>query len=175
MQTRVTMRRYLRGSLIVCTLSLLLSAVAVAEQRIAILDFELNDLTLTPGIAQEVERTASLKPMLEHALVELGKVESVAVDADAAAANVGFGYLFEHHQVAADVGKTLGADVIVVGRIHKPSFLFVYLMAHLVDVKSGRLIGDYIVEIKGPQKKLTQRGVNRLAKKIHKTIVENDS
>lgn len=39
-----------------------------AETSIAILDFELNDLTLAPGIPAEIERTASVKPLLEKEL-----------------------------------------------------------------------------------------------------------
>ena len=56
------------------------------------------------------------------------------------------------------------------GRLHKPSFLFVYLMAHLIDVSNGKLIGDYISEVKGGEKKLTLKGVESLAVKINDTL-----
>jgi len=39
-----------------------------AETSIAILDFELNDLTLKPRTAAEINRTASIKPLLEKEL-----------------------------------------------------------------------------------------------------------
>ena len=82
----------------------------------------------------------------------------------------GFGYLFSHHDVAADLGEKYAAEYVLVGRVHKPSALFAYLMAHLVDVRTRTLVGDYVVEVKGPQKKITEKGVATLAKQIHKTI-----
>ena len=50
----------------------------------------------------------------------------------------GFGYLFDHHDLAAQLAKQYHADYVLVGRLHKPSFLFIYLMAHLIDVKNER-------------------------------------
>ena len=66
-----------------------------------------------------------------------------------ATADAGVGYLFEHHDVAAEVGSELGAEWILLGRLHKPTFLFAYLMVHLIKVDSGQLRGDFIVEVKG--------------------------
>jgi hypothetical protein len=40
----------------------LISISAFAETRIAILDFELKDLTLVPRTPAEINRTASIKP-----------------------------------------------------------------------------------------------------------------
>ena len=142
-----------------------------ADTRIAVFEFALKDMTLISRTAQELERTASIKPLLQSALEEGGHYQMVQVDMDAQMkADSGVGYLFNHHDVAADLGEKFGAQYVVVGQIHKPSFLFVYLMAHLVEVKSKRLIGDYIVEIKGPQRKITAKGVETLANKIKATI-----
>jgi len=90
--------------------------------------------------------------------------------ADQIRANAGFGYLFDHHDNAAQLAQKFNADYVVVGRLHKPSFLFVYLMAHLIDVKQQRLIGDYLSEIKGSHKKLTRKGVESLTLKITRTL-----
>jgi len=137
-----------------------------AETSIAILDFELNDLTLAPGIPAEIERTASVKPLLEKELNRAGyRIISVPL-ADQHHANSGFGYLFDHDDVAAALGKSAGADYVVVGRLHKPSFLFAYLMGRLIRVKDGQLIGNYISETKGGDLKLTLKGVESLAVKI---------
>jgi hypothetical protein len=43
-------------------------------------------------------------------------------------------------------------------------------MAHLIDVKQQRLIGDYLSEIKGSHKKLTRKGVESLSLKITHTL-----
>lgn len=146
------------------------SSSVVAQPRIAVLDFELRDLTLKPGVPQELERTASVKPLLEEELQKSG-YEIIAIPLAAQTqATAGFGYLFDHHDIAAQLAKQYGADYVIVGRLHKPSFLFVYLMAHLIDVKQQRLIADYLSEVKGAEKKLTLKGVESLVVKINETF-----
>ena len=141
-----------------------------AETSIAILDFELRDLTLAPGIPAEVQRTAGIKAMLEAELKRAG-YKIVAVDSvSQRQANGGVGYLFDHDDSAAVLAKKAGADYVVVGRLHKPSFLFAYIMGHLVRTKDGQLIGNYISETKGGEKKLTQKGVESLAVKIDEDL-----
>lgn len=146
------------------------STALFAETRIAILEFELKDLTLAPRIPAEIKRTESIKPLLE---AELKKADYVIINIDHKSqdsANAGVGYLFDHHDVAAKLGKQFNADYVLVGRLHKPSFLFAYLMGHLVRVKDGRLIGNFISEAKGPNKKLTIKTVESLAVKIDKVL-----
>ena len=144
----------------------LCTAQANAETRIAILDFELRDLTLAPGIPAEVQRTASIKPMLEAELERAG-YKIVTIDlASQREADGGVGYLFDHHDSAAELAKNAGADYILIGRLHKPSFLFAYIMGHLVRANDGQLIGNYISEIKGGDEKLTLKGVESFAVKI---------
>ena len=141
-----------------------------AETKIAILDFELKDLTLAPRIPSEIKRTASIKPLLE---TELKTADYIIIEIDPERqkiANGGIGYLFDHHDTAAKLGKQFGADYVLVGRLHKPSFLFAYLMGHLVRVSDKKLIGNYISEAKGPNKKLTIKTVESLAVKIDKTL-----
>jgi len=154
------------SSIILC----LVSMSVFAETRIAILDFELKDLTLAPRIPAEIKRTASIKPLLE---AELKKADYVIINIDPKSqkfADSGVGYLFDHYDVAANLGKQFGADYVFVGRLHKPSFLFAYLMGHLIRVSDAKLIGDYISEAKGPNQKLTVKTVESLAVKIDKTL-----
>lgn len=148
----------------------LINSSVFAETRIAILEFELKDLTLAPRIPSEIKRTASIKPLLE---TELKKADYVIINVDHKSqelANSGVGYLFDHHDVAAKLGKQFNADYVLVGRLHKPSFLFAYLMGHLIRVSDSKLIGNYISEAKGPNKKLTIKTVESLAVKIDKTL-----
>ncbi len=137
-----------------------------AETRIAILDFELLDLTLAPNIPSEIQRTAGIKALLETELKQAG-YKIVTVDAKSQQfANGGVGYLFDHDDSAAKLANNVGADYILVGRLHKPSYLFAYLMGHLIRARDGYLLGNYISETKGSDKKLTQKGVESLAVKI---------
>jgi len=141
-----------------------------AETKIAILEFELKDMTLAPRIPSEIKRTASIKPLLER---ELKSANYTIIEIDPESqklANSGVGYLFDHHDVAAKLGKQFGADYILVGRLHKPSFLFSYFMGHLVRVSDAKLIGNYISEAKGPNIKLTIKTVESLTVKIDKTL-----
>ncbi|MGH8534654.1 MAG: DUF2380 domain-containing protein [Gammaproteobacteria bacterium] len=144
---------------------------AFAQTRIAVLEFELHDLTLLPRTSEELERTASVAPLLRAALVKKGGYEAVTIAPDTQAkANAAFGYLFDHPEVAAELGARFGAEWVAIGRLHKPSFLFAYLKVHLVNVNSQRLSGDFVVEVKGYLKKLTERGVGRLAEQIVQAI-----
>ena len=141
-----------------------------AETKIAILEFELKDMTLAPRIPSEIKRTASIKPLLE---AELKTADYTIINIDIESqklADSGVGYLFDHHDVAAKLGKQFGADYVLVGRLHKPSFLFSYLMGHLVRVNDAKLIGNYISEAKGPNIKLTIKTVESLTVKIDKTL-----
>lgn len=133
---------------------------------VAVLEFELRDLTLDPNNPAQQQQTASLKPLLEQALAAR-HFRIVPVDAATqAAADKGAGYLFDHPDMAAALGRTVGADWVVVGRVHKASFLFVYFKAHLVHVQSQQQRADLVVEVKGPQQRLTERGIESLAKQI---------
>ncbi len=151
--------------------SLIFTFPAHSDTRIAILDFEVKDLTLYPRIKEEKERAASMKPMLQKILKAKGAYELININSDAQyEANKGTGYLFDHHDVVAELGQQFGADFVLMGRVHKASHLFVYFMAHLVDVKTQQLIGNYVVEVKGPQKKLTIKGLESLAEQIDRTF-----
>jgi hypothetical protein len=141
-----------------------------AETKIAILEFELKDMTLAPRIPAELKRTASIKPLLEGEL-QSADYTIISIDLESQkAADSGVGYLFDHHDVAAKLGQQFGADYVLVGRLHKPSFLFSYLMGHLIRVSDARLIGNYISEAKGPNIKLTIKTVESLAVKIDRTL-----
>lgn len=148
----------------------LISCTSFAETRIAILDFELKDLTMLPHTTEELRRTISIRPLLES---ELKKAHYVIINIpvkNQQNASAGVGYLFTHDDIAAKLGKQFGADYVLVGRLHKPSFLFAYLMGHLIRVSDARLIGNYISEIKGTNQKLTIKTVESLTVKIDRTL-----
>lgn len=153
------------------TVLILIFPAAAADVRVAILDFELNDLTLIPRTPEEVVRTASIKPLLEEKLAATYGYEIVGVDPQTQqSANKGFGYLFDHSDFSANLGRTVGADWIIVGRVHKASFLFVYFKARLINTHTQRVVRDLVVEVKGPQKVLTRRGIDRLASYLDQAI-----
>ncbi|MGB5734616.1 MAG: DUF2380 domain-containing protein, partial [Thiohalocapsa sp.] len=77
---RIGRSRVLAWVLLWGLLTASLLAAAQAQSTLAVLDFELNDLTLLPNTDAERERTASLRPMLEQALREAGDVQVVEID-----------------------------------------------------------------------------------------------
>ncbi|MGR9074206.1 MAG: DUF2380 domain-containing protein [Gammaproteobacteria bacterium] len=161
-----------RVLLVIASIALcLMSGGAAAEEtRIAILDFELKDLTLAPGIPEEIERTASVRPLLEAELKKAGYV-IINIDPDSRnSADAGVGYLYDHTDAAAKLGRRFDADYILVGRLHKPSFLFAYLMGRLIRIDDARLMGDFVSEAKGPSRKITAKAVESLAVKIDKAL-----
>ncbi|MGR9088671.1 MAG: DUF2380 domain-containing protein [Gammaproteobacteria bacterium] len=160
-----------RGLMVIASLALcLMSGVASTETRIAILDFELKDLTLAPGIPEEIERTASVRPLLEAELKKAGYV-IINIDPDSRnSADAGVGYLYDHTDAAAKLGRRFDADYILVGRLHKPSFLFAYLMGRLIRTDDAGLIGDFVSEAKGPSRRITAKAVESLAVKIDKAL-----
>lgn len=161
----------LKSTLPALVMSLLLLSSADAASRIAILNFELNDITSLPNTQQEQQRTASIRPLLEQAISQTGDYEIIHINTEAqAAANSSFGYLFRFNDLAARLGEQFGADWIVVGQHSKPSFLVSYLKAHVINVKTHTLAASYAIELKGNHDKVTQRGVKSLANKIHTLI-----
>lgn len=156
--------------ILIATLFYLISLTAYAAPGIAILDFELKDLTLAPGIPAEIQRTASIQPLLKKELASAGyQIVEIPLEAQHAA-NSGVGYLFDHADTAAELGKQFDADYVLVGRLHKPSFLFAYLMAHLVKVDSKNLSASFITESKGPNVELVIKAVETLADKIDEQL-----
>ena len=146
---------------------LLFSPLVASATGIAVLEFELNDLTLNPNLVEETERTATLRPLLvkqlsdDHHITVIENPASAKIEAEK-----GQGYLFDRPPLAAKIGREAGVAWIVSGRLHKASFLFVYLKAQLINTQTDQVAADFVVEIKGPQKKLTKKGIESLAQQI---------
>lgn len=141
--------------------------------KVAVLEFELNDLSLLPGSPNEQQRTESLGPMLREALSKMGGYTMISIAPDSQQrANAGAGYLSSHHDTAANLGRQFGADWVVVGRLQKSNYLFAYLTVQLIDVHAQQRVGEFYTEIKGSIRnaKLTQRGVQRIAGQIDTVI-----
>lgn len=149
----------------------LIAGPTLAVPRIAVTAFELNDITSLPNTPQEKQRTATMAPLLIDALGRDGAYlgERVA-DAALTSTNAGFGYLFQHPDLAADLGKAQGADWIVVSQHSKPSFLVSYLWVYLVDTRSRQTLARYDIELKGNHASVTEHAIAALARKIQASL-----
>jgi hypothetical protein len=68
-----------------------------------------TDVTLALNVPEEIDRTASIKGMLE---VELQRAGYKIIEIDKTIqleANAEFGYLFNHNDVAAELAKKIGS------------------------------------------------------------------
>ncbi|MEI8608247.1 DUF2380 domain-containing protein [Enterovibrio sp. Hal110] len=173
--------------LIMLFIAMLLAWVPIVFASIVVLDFELNDLTLhedsrhsqynenAPN-ATEIARTATLAPLLRKTLQTNHTIDVINVpQVHYLEADQGFGYLYSHPAKAAELGKSVNAEWIAVNRLHKPSFLFAYLITHLVHVPSGHQMPEIIIEIKGQQSNMNDRGINKLAGQINHQIQRSKS
>lgn len=143
-----------------------------AEIRIAILDFELSDITSLPNTRAELIRTGSIKPLLEQAISQEAGYEIIRIKSEEQKfVNAGFGYLFRFHDEAAKLGMKYGADWIIVGQHSKPSFLESSLIADVINIETARRVAELIVDLKGNHEKVTERAVKELAGKIKTTIL----
>lgn len=150
-------------------LGLLLSSNSWANAKIAVLDFELDDMTYLPNTPAELARTASFKPLLEQKLQAMGQYEIVKIDTQAQKqANAGVEYLLQHEDSSADLGQRFGADWIIVAKHRKPSFLYSHLIVHVIHVKDRKLVENLMIELKGTDQKVTEKSLSLLAKKIQK-------
>ncbi|CAG0943502.1 hypothetical protein BROC_02317 [Candidatus Brocadiaceae bacterium] len=151
-------------------LSLILSSPVWATPKIAVLDFELDDMTQLPRIPAELARTASFKPLLEQELQTMN-YQIVQIDkSQQQRANAGVEYLLQHDDSSAELGERFGADWIIVAKHRKPSFLYSHLIVHVIPVKKRQSFPSLLVELKGTDKKVTEKSIRFLAEKIQTLI-----
>jgi hypothetical protein len=147
------------------------SADSAAQPTIAVLDFELRDLTLDAGSPEATAQAQAVGPLLRKSLAGSGDIRVVELPpGEQAAADRAEGYLFDHLEAAAELAQRHGADWIAVCRLHKPSPLFSYLIVRLVETRPRRPAGEFVVEIKGRFDDTAARGTARLAEQIREAL-----
>jgi hypothetical protein len=147
-----------------------------AAPRIAVLEFELNDITSLPNTPTELQRTATMAPMLVDTLNQIHPYQSVLIANDLQkSAHGGFGYLFHHLDEATRFGRAQHADWIIVSQHSKPSYLFSYLWVYFIDVSSQTTVARYDIELKVSHERVTQHAIESLAKKVKATLIAHGS
>jgi TolB-like protein len=76
---------------------------------------------------------------------------------------------------AREVGKELGADWVVMGKISKTSDLIWIFSGELVDVASGKLVLDDSYELKGIASDMVPKGAEVFARRVAKKVTTPDS
>jgi hypothetical protein len=152
---------------------------ALAETKIAVPDFELLDLSMKLSDPQKVaeinaQEQQNLRDIELFLRKGLGNKESftiVDITTEARnAADKSTGYLFDCAQCAAELGRTHDADYILIGRLHKPTYLFSYLIVRVFDTKENKLVKEFRSEVKGDPKVAIPGAVGNLVNKIDKIL-----
>jgi TolB-like protein len=76
---------------------------------------------------------------------------------------------------AREVGKELGADWVVMGKISKTSDLIWIFSGELIDVASGKLVLDDSYELKGIAKDMVPKGAEVFARRVAKKVTAGNA
>ena len=76
---------------------------------------------------------------------------------------------------AREVGKELGADWVVMGKISKTSDLIWIFSGELIDVASGKLVLNDSYELKGIASDMVPKGAEVFARRVAKKVTTPDS
>ncbi len=164
--------------LLVC-FSLFVSATVLAEAKVAVLDMELRNLTMPLSdpqknaeiAARDEQNVALTERLLRDGFEKRDSYELVTVSDKAhKKADKGVGFLFDRPDAAAELGARYGADYIIVGRYHKPTYLFSYIMLRVVDVSSGELLQEFKTEVKGRPQETIPRNIENVMIEIDEML-----
>ena len=164
-----------------CLLLSLLFVVnpTLADSNIAVPDFELLDLTLklsdpkkaAENDAQEQKKVELIETLLRDGITNTAGYTLIAISIEARnEADKGVGYLFDCTSCSAELGRNHDADYILIGRLHKPSYLFSYIIVRVIDTQANKLINEFLSEVKGKPSKSIPGAIDNLLIKINETI-----
>ena len=159
------------------SLSLLLAVnPTLADSNIAVLNFELLDLTLKlsdPKKAAEndAQEQKKVEALLRDGITNIAGYTLIAISIEARnEADKGVGYLFDCTSCSAELGRNHDADYVLIGRLHKPSYLFSYIIVRVIDTQNNELIADFRSEVKGKPSESIPGAIDNLLIKINETI-----
>jgi len=154
---------------------LLVIAPAWAESKIAVPDFELLNLTMRLSDPQKVaainaqdqQKLRDIELSLRKGLDNKDGFTIVNISSeDRNAADKSTGYLFDCAKCAAELGLSHGADYILIGRLHKPTYLFSYLIVRVFDTHENKLVKEFRSEIKGEPSVAIPGAIGNLVNKL---------
>lgn len=169
----------MRIAVLINLLLLAISGPAWADTKIAVPDFELLDLTIKLSdpeqaarmSAQESKRVELIDTLLREGIANSKGFSLLPLSTEARnAADKGVGYLFECPSCSAQLGRDHGADYILMGRLHKPTYLFSYIIVRVVDTAKERVVAEFKSEVKGNPEKSIPGAIDNLVIKIEEAL-----
>lgn len=167
---------------ILVAISLIACGNAMATTKIGVLDMQLLNLTMRLSdpqknaeiAAKDMQNVALTECLLREGIEKRDYFTLVEIDSEVQAkANKGVGYLFDRPEAAAELGEQFGADYVVVGRYHKPTYLFSYIILRVVDVKTGKIIEEIKTEVKGRAQETIPTNIGNVLVKFDKLLGDN--
>jgi len=158
---------------------LFLSSPIWANTNFAVTGFEFLDLTFkipdpkkeAAIEAQEQEKINLIDKLIKEGIADTDGFTMIPISKeDRDKADKSHGYLFDCASCSSDLGREHHADYILIGRLHKPTYLFSYIIVRIFDVKTNKLIKEYRSEAKGKPQKSVPGAINNLLIKIRKDI-----
>ena len=150
-----------------------------ADSNFAITDFEMLNLTLQLSDPQKVAKINAqdqknikiLNTLIREGIADTEGFNMIQVSAkDRSEADKGIGYLFDCAKCSANLGREYNADYILIGRLHKPTYLFSYIIIRIFDVKTNRLLKEYRAEIKGEPSVTMPGAIENILVNIRKDV-----
>jgi len=163
--------------LLLCLSSL--TSVTFADTKIAVPDFELLDLTMRlsdPAKIAEInkkeqEKLRMIEGILRNGLDKIDGFTTVTISSqERNDADKSTGYLFDCAACSAELGQSKGADYIVIGRHHKPTYLFSYIIVRVFDTQTNSLVKEFRSEVKGQPERAIPGATYNLISKIDKAL-----
>ncbi len=143
-------------------------AASASLPTLAALDFELVDDQDNPATAPATQRrvteaTAQLREELsENRLYRLQNLQPA--DALLARLRAQQAYLYRCNDCAAQVGKLLGVDLVMVSWVQKVSELILNVNVQIYDVAAGRVVFSKSVDLRGNTDTSWRRAVHYLVR-----------
>ena len=172
------MRRQV-GLFPVFLMALVAMPALAAEKKVAVFDFELIDTSLEGEInGVNPAQTARLVTMAPRLRADIDAEPDIAVlDIGDRAAQPKDRPFSKCDSCAIDLGKELGADIVITGTVQKVSNLILNINAYGHEVATGKLVAQGSADIRGNTDEMWGRGIQALwkntLKKQFKTIESN--
>ncbi len=162
--------KYIKGIFIAGFFGISLMGVNVvyAKTYVAIMPFELNDVTQVGDKAELLEQTASLKTELVKFLkAERETFTSIFIeDEEYKASNPQHGHLYSNLSASRKLGALLEADYVLVGQHKKRTTSASRLLVKLVSMEEAAVIAEYEVNVSDGSKKSFLEAVEHLGEQI---------
>ena len=146
---------------------LLASAAAARPARTAILEIELLDMSQPSGDrgleAEQARRLGLASTELRRLLAESGQITPVDT-APQATAIQDKSPVFKCNGCIEEIGKSLGAELVVSGYVQKTSNLILSFVITVTDIADGKIVRGAQVDIRGNTDETWLRGIRWMVK-----------